>query len=459
MLALVGTTACLDSSASTLPPRGQIVLQVDTDAPVVSESPQRQDFGAPIPLFDRIRFDLLPSAKGACDTCTQDFAVSSELFAAGKVSIGVPIPPGDAGWQARVRLYPRRLEQPDGNPDPGTAIDVTVALPAVGATGITAVSVSLSSDQTGQPAGQDTPVAPGLMGTSGPSAVGTWSGAHRTSCSGPTPTGMVCAPGGAFWMGAPVDHAVPNTDPQWHRLVVLAPFFLDETEVTVGTWRVLDSGDPGVALWSGSGSGTSHFDWCNGTTVSGVRDPLPLNCITALSARQYCQALGGDLPTEAEIEYVMGGLRMTPFPWGTELPQCADAVWGRNGAGITAALAPEGCRKSSKALGALGGPEAPGWGARDGLLLPGGKVVDLAGNVGEWARDRYQLSTEPCWSPAGVLHDPDCESPSPSSGSLDVFRGGTWQGGGTSLEATTRVSTVPRNVNPDVGWRCMRRGT
>ena len=458
LLGFVVTAACLDASTPEGPARGQVLLHVDTDAPVLSQNPQSSAFAVPIPLFDRIRFDVLPPAGETCSACSQDFAVTSEKFTTGAVSIGVPLPPGDAGWQTRVRLYPVRLEQPSGDPDPAAVIDVTVALPSIAPTGVVDVTVFLSTDTAGQPRGQDTPEVP-AAGPPGPSAVGTWADAVRTGCSGQVPAGMVCVPGGAFWMGAPRDHAVPNTDPGWHRLVVVSPFFLDQTEVTVAAWRAVDATDPGVSGWSGGSTGSALEDWCTAGATAGPREALPLNCITALGARHYCQRRGGDLPTEAEFEYVIGGLGMTPYPWGTEIPQCADAVWGRNGVGVTLHFVPQACLKDSQALATLGGPEKPGWGKRDAIALPGGTIVDLAGNIGEWARDRFQLTSEPCWSPLGLLHDPSCADVSPSLGSTNVYRGGAWTYGGTSLEASSRSPIALGIADVDIGMRCMKPGT
>jgi formylglycine-generating enzyme required for sulfatase activity len=249
---------------------------------------------------------------------------------------------------------------------------------------------------------------------------------------------------------------MPGAVATWHRLVVLAPFFLDRTEVT-GT-RAFAGGIAanGVDGWSGSTAGTSPFDWCTGQVPAGARSPLPLNCVLQSAARGFCQKAGGDLPTEAELEYVMGGLQMTPYVWGADLPHCADAVWGRNGFGLLDDVVPQDCLIDSMALGAQGGPELPGSGGRDSLALPGGPILDLTGNLAELARDDYQTQTEPCWSVAGVLHDPVCTTPSPSLGAQITSRGGSWSAGGTFLEADWRQYGASGTVSPSIGFRCMK---
>jgi formylglycine-generating enzyme required for sulfatase activity len=433
---------------------------VDTDAPVDSGTAAPAGFDTPLALFDRVRFDVLPpGAASACDGCSNDFAVTSDMFQQGQVSIGVPIPPGQQGWSARVRLYTLALALSDGEPNPDTTIDATVALPTVAGDGIVDASIVLGTDSVGVPQGQDTPLQP-AAGLPGASAVGTWSGAQRVDCSGAPPPGMVCVPGGAFWMGSPSEDHAQNTVPGWRRLVVLSPFFLDSTELTVGDARgpiqASKGGDEPI-VWTRSSSGNDGTDWCTYTDAPGPRDALPINCIDPVRARDVCsmRTPGGDLPTEAQLEYVMGGLQMQRFVWGVDAPSCTDAVWGRNGFGVLSLGEPQTCLSDSEALGPMGGPEKPGWGQRDQLALPTGTIVDVTGNMGEWARDWYQTQAEPCWSPPGVLYDPFCNTPSPTAGKQQVSRGGNWSEGGIEMEASARVVTTLGDVTPQYGFRCM----
>jgi sulfatase modifying factor 1 len=449
--------ACGDVAPRAAASAGQIVVHVDTDAPVDDGSVPGVD--APLVLFDRIRFDVYPpGSTSPCDGCTNEFAATASMFASGNVSVGVVVPTGESGWSAEVRLFPLALAASSGDPNPDTTVDTMIALPPVPPSGVIDVTVFLATADVGQPQGSCTPVAP-TPGKPGPSAVGTWSGSQRSPCSGVAPAGMVCVPGGAFWMGSPAEDLTQGTVPSWHRLVELSPFFVDSTETTVAAVRAPALASPydTPAEWSGNSGGTAIPDWCTFTVGPGLRDALPVNCTRADEARHLCGALhpGGDLPTEAQLEYLIGGLRMRRFVWGTELPECQDAVWGRNGVGILKDRAPQTCLGFSNALGTLGGPERPGTGRRDVLTLAGGTVVDLVGNVEEWARDQYQTQTDDCWAPQGVVQDPFCATSSKSLGPLGVARGGGWTTGGVLLEASKRESDAPDIVSPDIGFRCV----
>jgi hypothetical protein len=88
--------------------------------------------------------------------------------------------------------------------------------------------------------------------------------------------------------------------------------------------------------------------------------------------------------------------------WGTDAPACDFAVFAR--------FDPNGKHPELKKCAALGvGPQPPGTGTRDRLVLDGGTIVDLEGNLSEWMRDDWEAEGEPCWS-APLLTDPVCVS-------------------------------------------------
>ena len=434
-------------------PLAQVVLHIDTDAPVASDVSAALDWGSPIPLFDQLRVDVYPpGATDPCAQCSTEFSVSAERFASSGVSFGVATGAGEPGWVARVRLTALRYASSAGDVDPDTTIDAYVALPPAGAGQVLDASVMLSADSVGVAASMDAPVA-ASSGLPSASQVGTWPRAQRTPCtaSGSAHPGAVCVPGGAYWMGASSDHLVPGSSPTWRRLVVLSPFWLDASEITVANARA--HGLTVSSPWSGSTDGSSDADWCTFTAAPGPRDAMPVNCIDWVDALAACNKLGGTLPTEAQFEYVQGGALGTPYPWGRDAPSCSDAVWGRNGFGIYESLLPDACRTKSNFLGLLGGPDPPARAARDAVALPGGTLVDVAGNLGELVLDAYELREDACWSQPGIRSDPVCiEGNGPPH--RIVVRGGSWAVGTSYLEASQRYVLFPNTVYSALGFRC-----
>jgi formylglycine-generating enzyme required for sulfatase activity len=274
----------------------------------------------------------------------------------------------------------------------------------------------------------------------------------------------VCIPGGAFWMGNPLADDVPMLAANRQRLVVVSPFYLDAREATVASYRAAGVPPGGVVFWSGDSLGDEYEDWCTYPPAPDpAREPLPVSCVSWDSAHAYCKKHGGDLPTEAQAEYVGGGLQSSLYVWGLDQPRCSDAVWSRarsdvpNFGGFHCAqdLAP----------GDIGGPQALAEDAvagalasprlRDWLVLPTGDVFDLAGNLAEWALDRYNRQDEPCWSHAGIFVDPLCDTPG-IDGDLRATRGGSWGSDATGLLAARRHANPPLQGALANGIRCAR---
>jgi formylglycine-generating enzyme required for sulfatase activity len=230
---------------------------------------------------------------------------------------------------------------------------------------------------------------------------------------------------------------------------VLSPFFMSSTEVTVRDYRAKIATPPGQ-VWTGSSAGSNTLDWCTYTTSPGPFEVLPINCVTRDEAAAYCEALGAALPTEAQFEYVDGGLVGNVFPWGRDEPSCSDAAFGRSGWGVLQAV-----DSPCKPADPPGAPVPPGTSARDRLDLPGGTIFDLAGNMGEWTRDAWNRIGEPCWDRAQVHRDPACTTPSPADGPLVVRRGGDWVEPATYMVASTRFALDATFANIQTGFRCV----
>jgi formylglycine-generating enzyme len=459
--AVLGLALLLDCSPSqkVLPPTGQLLLYLDTDAPLPSSTGAATSALTPAPLFDRVRFDATPTLDGGPCDCSREFDVTDDRVESGSVSFGV-LPPLAGHGTLRVRLF-RGDATVQGEPDPGSTIDMTFALPAVPAEGIVSRTLFLPTDAVGVPQGTKSPLQTSA-GPPNPFHVGTWPGAQRKNCPAAPQEGEVCVPGGAFWMG---NVAAANAGPDSgnvSRLVVMSPYYLDATEMTVGAYRA-EGGECDVP-WSGT-TGCDPQDYCTYTSSPGNNDGLPVNCIEWTQARAVCQKQGKDLPTEAQFEYAASGLAGQPYVWGTDIPQCGDVVFERGGYGYFNAYAQECVPMGSDTtcggapaggLG-LGGPLPPKSGMRDQLTiaLPGwtATIYDLIGNIDELTRDQWNAETDPCWSRPGVYTNPLCSDPTSTE---ETARGGDWTQGASAALAAQRQETPMNVIGPYLGFRCAR---
>lgn len=453
-------------SAAEAMPAGQVLVWVTTDAPVPEAVPRSDSTP---PLFDRLLVDFYPPLTGtSCVTdagpCelpqSRQLAIDEKQIADG-LSFGVALPPNVEDYLVRARLYSSVLN--NGKlPQPRNVIDSIITLPAVPAEGQTiSIAIVLRVDNVGIPAYLDQAQAPTLGGPP-PNLVGTWPGAARVPCSGQPHTGEVCVPGGAFWMGLPdmLENPLVPDNPS-ARLVQLSPFYMDATEVTVQQLVDSDLALPDDPIpWNPNPFSRSYYstwapDDAEGWPYAAKARDMPVSGATQELARAYCQTLGGDLPSEAQFEYVSGGLANRMFIWGNDDPTCADAMWGRAGVGILTAywgdcLTPDD---------ATSGPRPPRSGKRDVLTLEGGSIYDIAGNLLEWTRDVWSRQDETCWADV-LMRDPVCPTPS-KSGAIYSVRGGGWPLAAEAMRPPARLGLDPLSehfFSPAIGFRCVRPG-
>ena len=397
-----------------------------------------------------------------------EFFSSKSVDALWPISFGIVPADGDpTPPRIRARFY--RLDEtgPEGVPTGNMVIDATATLPPLSG-GITQTAIVLAmacfgvaADVTGQqtcnPAtGQldaEPTLAAGVDLASLPQ-VGSWPNAASVPCSGQPPAGMVCAPGGVFILGSTQYFPIGSADPVPEHLVQLAPFAIDEDEVSVGDVRTLVNAGKLTAPEVGDPAGYVPPECTYLGNTESSNDAFPVNCIPWTSANEACTQLGKRLPTEAEWEYVAGGLGVKlPYPWGADPDICHYAVVASGRAGVT----------DPEPFECLASGEAPGPHARGGTVLDvvesgvpsiGGLVRNLAGNVNEWVADVYDPYSGPCWQQSSLLLvNPLCTA-SVAGTSQHAIRGGSWQLPALSASVHARDASNNDKAAVSTGFRC-----
>ena len=225
--------------------------------------------------------------------------------------------------------------------------------------------------------------------------------------------GMVRILGGRFTMGTDDKKSPPNERPS--RVVVVSPFWIDKTEVTVGAYRACV--DRGACPRPVRSSSSCTYD---------LGDPaLPINCVPWTSAQAYCIAMNKRLPREVEWEMAARGTTPIKYPWG-----------GGSAAGCGAAvtLASDATQRS------CGGKKPARVGTHPAGVSPYG-VHDMSGNVEEWVADWYGEAVSDL---------------SPRAGASHVLRGGGWLSQPSHSKTTSRNWGSVREAGPNVGFRCAK---
>ncbi len=458
-LAMVCSSPGLLACSSEGGPRAQLLIVVDTDAPVVGQLPGSPTLSGDAAV-DSLRVDFLGD---------QGAAYASQTFVARQagawpISFGIVAPEGSAGQPILIRLRAFRAglaeveqigEDTELRPRTEAAIDrlVEIPLPEEGiqahrvtlslacfGTGARFLPLSSCIDST-RPAAEP---GEGLeaQGEINMTRAGTAALAHAVACKAAPLEDRVCIPGGFTLLGdlqilgigdAIFADAVPL------RPTYLSPFWLDRTEVTVGRYREIHDQLQGTTPALADASNPMQVD-CTWRGVSdSSNDTMPLNCVTWETAREICQLLGGDLPTEAQWEHAAAGRGQgRRFSWGDEPASCCVASLGRGSQCPGQGPEPSGSHppESCNGLGDV---------SRDG-------VVDLGGSLSEHQRDSFQpYDDDECWGHDGIAFDPHCQVANTSTFST---RGGNYASGlGTSLAALRMKYTQP-GVNSSHGVRC-----
>ncbi len=159
-----------------------------------------------------------------------------------------------------------------------------------------------------------------------------------------------------------------------------------------------------------------------------ARARLPATGVPWELANAYCQAIGGNLPSEAEWEWAARGKALLAFPWGDDLP-FATRVQIRRGQPIPLAEVK----------------------TRDQDTTADG-VVDLLGNAQEWTRDRFTANRlGGADQPSGdELHRAVRGWPLGAPGSSIPTEGITMR------HSVCAAGDCPEKANELIGFRCVK---
>ncbi len=196
--------------------------------------------------------------------------------------------------------------------------------------------------------------------------------------------------GGEFEMGDHFGGGSSDELPVHH--VKLSDFYLSATEVTIGQYKQ-------YCLKVGKAMPEQE---------PYARDDYPVAFVTWFEAQEFCNWVGGSLPTEAQWEYAARSRGLAyKYPLGNNISH-DDA----NYSGVA--------RKDKWKKSAPVGKFPPN--------LIG--LFDLAGNLYEWCYDYYKSDY--------YVYSPQFNPTGPSSGMFKVVRGGSWYHGEETLRTTHR---------------------
>ncbi|MBI5537166.1 MAG: formylglycine-generating enzyme family protein [Deltaproteobacteria bacterium] len=473
---LVLPTASLGCSSDSDAPRGQVVLYIDTDAPIASQT-LTEDFKRDASV-DTLRIDILDGEYRPIQGMTRIIPASDVL----NWPLSFGLEPAADSKLARMRLRAFRARNAEARTDPDTkaqiyepvagyTIDrvVEVPLPDKGAFALRVVLHSKCRGKRPDLVRRTTCVddpAPDRLGTyrqgievlptaaakdpnAAPARPVEWWPAASTSCDGqPFDPDRMCVSGGFFMLGnlrVVGFGALRRSDAVPAHPVVIRPFLIDRKEMTVGRWlAAVDPNPANLPVTTDQG--------CTAASASPNRLDLPLNCVTWNQAQEACIALGGRLPTEAEWEYVATGRgRGYLFPWSDDPPDCKSASLGHkpSSAGF------EQCDALSEPEPAASYARLNGGRDETADDPAQGTAVDLAGSLSEWMFDSFRPydADKECWERDALLVHPVCYKDAALVPEHSV-RGGNWA---SQLEV---AYASLRNNQGDagyftVGFRCV----
>lgn len=222
---------------------------------------------------------------------------------------------------------------------------------------------------------------------------------------GPLEMEAILVEGGDFEMGDKFN--VGDSDEQPVHEVALSDFYISVTEVTVRQYKAFclatDRAMPQQESYS--------------------KDDCPIVFVTWFEAQDFCEWVGGSLPTEAQWEYAATSRGLTfKYPSGNEIDHSLANFSGTGKKDRWKKLAPV----------AKFPPNPIG-------------LYDMAGNVYEWCYDYYK---------SDYYSLPGYQDPmGPATSMFKVLRGGSWYHDKEEMRCSNRFRYMPVARMSFVGFR------
>ena len=284
--------------------------------------------------------------------------------------------------------------------------------------------------------------------------------AVRTST---TPSGMALIPAGSFTMGNCMDPNEGWSEELPLHSVYVSGFYMDVNLVSYSQWLTVynwatshgysfEYGAQGKAANHPAHSMTWYdcVKWCNARSEKEGRGPayytdagLSVRYRSGQVASYVNWSSGYRLPTEAEWEKAArGGASGQRFPWGNTISwgQANYYAYPLSAGGYAYDVNATSGYNPAWTSGGYPYTTAVGTFAANGYGL-----YDMAGNVFQWCWDWYDdayYSSSPGTDPRG-----------PVSGSLRVFRGGSWCDYGWFCRSACRYYGIPSYWGNKIGFR------
>jgi formylglycine-generating enzyme required for sulfatase activity len=247
----------------------------------------------------------------------------------------------------------------------------------------------------------------------------------------------VSIPPGSFRMGcSPRDSECANNEKPPHQVAICKGFFIGQTEVTVGAYRLF-------ARESGRSMPTEASFMGRALNEGWADDAMPVVNVSWNDAAAYCSWAGGRLPSEAEWEYAArAGSTEVRYGPVEEIAWYADnsgearidsaRIWSEEQSKYAERL-----RDNRNRMRGVAQKRPNGFG-----------LFDVLGNVWEWVSD--------CYAERDYEGSPERNPTEATNCEYRVLRGGSWVNSPVGMRLSLRVGSKPGARNVNSGFRCVR---